>query len=86
MLFPYLGTTMRIFPNITKIIRRILYVESKLTTKPIVFDIHPNEFIDESNEQSENNIRIENRLAALYQDVLRAKSKKKLRTFRQSII
>tara|TARA_Y100001980_G_C14555226_1_gene343311 strand:+ start:2732 stop:3649 length:918 start_codon:yes stop_codon:yes gene_type:complete len=77
MLFPYLGTTMRIFPNITKIIRRILYVESKLTTKPIVFDIHPNEFIDESNEQSENNIRIENRLAALYQDVLRAKIKRK---------
>ena len=48
---PYIGTTMRIFPWISRIQRTILSFESKFNGKPIVFDIHPNEFIDESNEK-----------------------------------
>jgi len=45
---PYVGTTMRIFPSISKIQRGILNFENKINNKPIVFDIHPNEFIDET--------------------------------------
>ena len=46
-LFPYVGTTMRVFPNISKFVRKVLVLENKLNGKPIVFDIHPNEFINE---------------------------------------
>ena len=48
---------MRILPNLTKLQRRILAFESKLTSKPINFDIHPNEFIDESSERRDVEIR-----------------------------
>ena len=46
IIMPYIGTTMRIFPWISRIQRTILSFESKINGKPIVFDIHPNEFID----------------------------------------
>ena len=47
-IFPYVGTTLRIFPLISRIVRNVLIIESSTNYKPIVFDIHPNEFIDES--------------------------------------
>ncbi len=43
-LFPFIGTTMRISPFITKILQKCLYHESKTTGKPIVFLFHPNEY------------------------------------------
>lgn len=44
--FPYVGTTMRILPALTAMQRIGFHLEARLNKKPIVFDIHPNEFID----------------------------------------
>jgi peptidoglycan-N-acetylglucosamine deacetylase len=48
---PYVGTTMRILPAMTAAQRHMAYLEAGLTGKPVVFDIHPNELIDESAEK-----------------------------------
>jgi len=74
---PYLSTTMRIFPNLTALQRRIMAFETKTTGKPIVFDTHPNEFIDESDEERQINKRSDNVVAAFLQDTLRSKLKTK---------
>lgn len=73
--FPYLGSTMRIFPRLTKFQRYILHLESFVNAKPIVFDIHPNEFIDESNELRTIERRNSNYIQYLLQDFLRSKLK-----------
>jgi len=78
LFFPYVGTTMRIFPFLTSIQRHLLHLESGyINNKPIVFDIHPNEFIDESDEQRIIHSRSGNRLSYFIQDWLRAKLKTK---------
>lgn len=74
-ILPYLGTTMRISPFITKLQHHILNLENKLNSKPIVFDIHPNEFIDESNEARLIESRCKNYLEYLIRDVIRSKIK-----------
>ena len=74
-LFPYLSTTMRIFPNLTALQRNIMAFESSITGKPIVFDTHPNEFIDESNEERTINLRSNNFVTSFLQDTLRSKMK-----------
>ena len=71
-LLPYVGTTMRIFPLISSFQRKILALESKITGKPVVFDIHPNEFIDESNEERKIAKRSSNPIASFLQDTLRS--------------
>jgi peptidoglycan/xylan/chitin deacetylase (PgdA/CDA1 family) len=76
-LLPYVGTTMRIFPFLTSIQRKLLSLESKMNGKPIVFDVHPNEFIDESNEKRIINKRSSNPIASFLQDTLRSKLKVK---------
>lgn len=76
-LLPYVGTTMRIFPMLTSLQRRILSFESKITGKPIVFDIHPNEFIDESDEERIIEKRSSNPVSSFFQDTLRSKLKVK---------
>ena len=76
-LLPYLSTTMRIFPTLTSFQRKIMAFETAKTGKPIVFDTHPNEFIDESDEAREINKRSKNILAAFLQDTLRSKLKVK---------
>lgn len=76
-LFPYVSTTMRVFPVITSLQRRILGAESAWSGKPIVFDIHPNEFIDESGEKRTIERRNKNGLSYLLKDVLRAQLKVK---------
>ena len=76
-LVPYLSTTMRIFPKMTALQRNLMAFESSKTGKPIVFDTHPNEFIDESNEERKINKRSKNVLAAFLQDTLRSKLKLK---------
>ena len=70
-LLPYVGTTMRMFPMLTSFQRKVLAFEAKVTGKPIVFDFHPNECIDETHEQAENGKRSENIVASLLQDKLR---------------
>jgi len=76
-LLPYVGTTMRIFPKITSVQRKLLNIESKFTQKPIVFLIHPNEIIDESGESRVIERRVNNFLLFLIQDALRARLKTK---------
>jgi peptidoglycan/xylan/chitin deacetylase (PgdA/CDA1 family) len=76
-LLPYVGTTMRIFPMLTKYQRNILAYESKRNGKPIVFDVHPNEFIDESSEPRNIEKRSSNIISSFLQDTLRSKLKVK---------
>jgi peptidoglycan/xylan/chitin deacetylase (PgdA/CDA1 family) len=77
LFFPYVGTTMRLFPNLTKIQRKFIHFETSITKKPVVFDIHPNEFIDESNELRTINNRTNNFILYMFQDWLRSKLKTK---------
>lgn len=74
---PYLGTTMRIFPWITPLQRAGILLESNLNGKPVVFDIHPNELIDESDEPRVIKSRSGNKIAYFFQDWLRAQLKTK---------
>ncbi len=76
-ILPYLSTTMRIFPTLTGYQRKLMAFETAKTGKPIVFDTHPNEFIDESNEERTINKRSKNILAAFLQDTVRSKLKVK---------
>src|SRR5690606_21295522 len=71
------GTTMRVFPKITSLHRSLMTLESNLTGKPIVFDIHPNEFIDESHLARIINRRSSNPIAYLFQDYFRSNLKVK---------
>ena len=75
--FPYVSTTMRVFPIITSLQRRLLHSESSFNQKPIVFDIHPNEFIDESNEIRTIERRSKNPISYFLKDVVRSKLKVK---------
>lgn len=75
ILLPYVGTTMRIFPWINSLQRKVIHWENKINHKPIVFDIHPNEFIDESNEVRIVNKRSTNPLNYLLKDLLRSQLK-----------
>tara|TARA_B100000963_G_C22618703_1_gene668732 strand:+ start:1715 stop:2641 length:927 start_codon:yes stop_codon:yes gene_type:complete len=74
---PYLGTTMRVFPGITNMQKWFIHYESSLTGKPVVFDIHPNEFIDESDEPRKITSRSKNPVAYFLQDWLRSNLKVK---------
>jgi peptidoglycan-N-acetylglucosamine deacetylase len=62
-------------PGITSLQRRWFHLEAELTGKPIVFDIHPNEFIDESDEKRVISKRSKNPLTWLLKDVLRSRLK-----------
>ena len=75
--FPYLSTTMRIFPRLTSLQRNLLASETAITGKPIVFDTHPNEFIDESDETRVISKRSKNPITSFVQDTVRAKLKVK---------
>jgi hypothetical protein len=78
LFFPYVGTTMRVFPWLTAIQRHGIHLEAAyINGKPVVFDIHPNEFIDESEEPRIIHNRSSNKLAYFIQDYLRAQLKTK---------
>ena len=77
MFLPYVGTTMRIFPLITSIQRPLINFESRYNGKPVVFDIHPNEFIDESAELRKINKRSKNIVNYFLKDLIRSKLKVK---------
>ncbi len=76
-LFPYLSTTMRIFPFQTRLIRGLIAIEAARTGKPIVFDTHPNEFIDESDEEFSVHRRTDSFLSHLLGDRIRRRLKLK---------
>lgn len=74
-ILPFTSTTMRILPQITSIQKKIFYFESIFNKKPIVFDIHPNEFINESNGKRIIKRRTNNIFSYVLRDIIRAKLK-----------
>ena len=72
---PYIGTFMRISPFVNSLTRRLLYMETKNTNKPINFLIHPNEVITEENLHTKTQRRASNYIGYLLSDVLRRKLK-----------
>ncbi|HLP62005.1 MAG TPA: polysaccharide deacetylase family protein [Candidatus Deferrimicrobium sp.] len=77
IIFPYNGTFMRLFPFITGGQRRLIHLESTLTGKPVVFDIHPNEFLNEEGEARVIKRRAGNFMAYLWADWVRGNLKVK---------
>lgn len=75
LFIPYVSTTMRIFPRLTAFQRKIIHAETSFNKKPVVFDIHPNEFIDESKEQRTIQKRSNNPINYLLKDLIRSKLK-----------
>lgn len=75
MLIPFVGTTMRIMPGITKVQSKILHAESKMNDRPMVFDIHPNEFINEDNERRKISRRTGNLVKYVLFDLIRSQIK-----------
>jgi hypothetical protein len=55
----------------------LLNFETSINKKPIVFDIHPNELVDESQEKRSISRRSSSVLAYLFQDLIRAHLKVK---------
>lgn len=74
-LLPFTSTTMRIFPLVTSLQKVMINIESNFNSKPIVFDIHPNEFIDESDKDRIISRRASNPVSYILKDVLRGKLK-----------
>lgn len=72
---PYIGTTMRIFPSMTRVIGKLLAKESQINGKPINFLIHPNELIIEDRDSTPLRVRSKNLLKRLLADKLRYRLK-----------
>lgn len=73
--YPYVGTTMRIAPAVTRCVRLMLHLEAQRTSKPIVFDIHPNELLEEGEGPRSIERRTKSALGYLLQDLVRARLK-----------
>lgn len=73
--FPYIGTFMRIFPQLNRMTRNLLFLETKMNQRPFVFLTHPNEFIDEEMEVGKIERRASNIVSYYLGDVLRHKLK-----------
>ena len=74
---PYIGTFMRISPSLNGLTRRLLYLETRNTAKPINFLIHPNEVITEEDLHTKTQRRASSYIGYLLSDVLRRKLKQK---------
>lgn len=74
-IFPYIGTSLRITPFLTKITRYLLHYEVKDTNKVINFLIHPIELIDEPPINTTIERRSSNYIKYLLSDVVRHKLK-----------
>jgi len=72
---PYIGTTLRVFPNLARIIRYLLHFENSIIRKPIVFVTHPNEFISEVSDSATILRRAESYISYILGDVIRHKLK-----------
>ncbi|MFA6661098.1 MAG: polysaccharide deacetylase family protein [Bacilli bacterium] len=75
LIIPYVGTVMRISPILTKGIRAILNYEQRLFPSQIVFDIHPNEMIEESDRERSITRRSSSYIQYVLADVVRSKMK-----------
>jgi len=72
---PYIGTSMRVLPSVNKIIRRLLFWETTVNSRPIVFLTHPNEYIDEDFEEGKIQRRGTSWLSYVLGDLVRHKLK-----------
>lgn len=75
-IMPYIGTTMRLFPLLTTLLRNLLALESSFNRKPIVFLTHPNEFITEEYCNKQNR-RSKSLLGYIVGDLIRRRLKVK---------
>ena len=75
MIFPYIGTFMRVSPVLLQLTRVILYAETRINNRPFVFLTHPNEFIDEKVNVEKIQRRGNNFITYLLGDVVRHKLK-----------
>ncbi len=75
LLYPYVGTTMRVTPGMTRVVRHLLHQETRLNQKPIVFDIHPNEFLEENEGERIITRRAGGLVGYVLQDLLRGSLK-----------
>jgi peptidoglycan-N-acetylglucosamine deacetylase len=73
-IFPYIGTTMRVSPFITRLLKRSLYFEARHTGKPLVFLFHPNECLDPTDAIS-TICRTKNPIQHLFADRIRQRLK-----------
>ena len=72
---PYMGTTIRILPPVTRLLRIFLYIEQKTIGNPIVFVVHPNEVIEEGSGTRKIVRRKKNFIPFFWSDLVRAKLK-----------
>ncbi len=73
IILPFIGTTMRITPNLCKILRKLLYLEAEKTGKPIVFLFHPNECVEPTRVETYR--RAKNVVEFFFADYLRQRLK-----------
>lgn len=71
---PFIGTTMRVSPTITRTLQKCIFYESMKTEKPVVFLFHPNECLD-VNEKIITTRRAESTLEYIFADVIRQRLK-----------
>ena len=76
LLMPYIGTTLRISPALSRMVEKTLFMESKKTGKPIVFLFHPNECVDHAGNVTVTR-RTKNPIQHLFADRLRQRMKLK---------
>ena len=75
-LLPYIGTTMRISPMITKILQKYIFYEAAKTEKPVVFLFHPNECLD-IDDKIATTRRASGTIEYIFADVIRQRLKLK---------
>lgn len=74
LLFSYIGTTMRVSPAILRCLEKVLFAESIMTGKPLVFLFHPNECLDINSNVSPMR-RGSNMVEYIFGDVIRRELK-----------
>jgi peptidoglycan/xylan/chitin deacetylase (PgdA/CDA1 family) len=72
--FSYIGTTMRVSPVILRYLEKVLFAESIMTDRPLVFLFHPNECID-ANSNAFPVRRGRNMIEYVFGDVIRRQLK-----------
>jgi len=70
---PYIGTTMRFSPTLTKILQKLLFFEAKKINKPVVFLFHPNECLNPSRVITTR--RTKNLVEYIFADLIRQRLK-----------
>jgi len=74
LVFSYIGTTMRVSPVILRYLEKVLFVESIMTERPLVFLFHPNECLD-ANSNVTPARRGGNTIEYIFGDVIRRELK-----------